>query len=442
MPRFHERTERLLCRSAFVVLCLLPTLGVLAWAITVHLPIHRYIAAEQISDLLGVDAEVDSVVYPQPGIAELYKVTLKSPGEETVLATIKKIVFHTNGPNGREYIEVTGAKTSAQHLYTIGEALERADSSESTGTTPTIHIADLTIAPPTESVLIDPLVYKSLKIYPALKNGTIAESDTKPDRIIIEGTTTSSRGQPTKSRIVIYRGEEIAKSETRMDIESGSGPLPCWLLESLLPNSDVIGRFATVHGKAFLALNNDVWSGSFTGDVENIDASKVLDDFNVGNLKGTGRVHFTDIQWNAGRVIATKGLLECKQGKIDSKILNTAEWALNCIRPSKASLESLPFDEMKFRFHLDKTGIELLGNCSAANPTAMICYQKKPLLVQPLNKQPTSNLVFLFIDQINIKSYLPANLEAHNIAKWLPLSSILPKSPAPPKKQSDKAIQN
>ena len=64
----HEATQRRLLRAAFLVLCLLPTLAVLGWAIAWSLPRHAARPGEPAARSTGRVVRLDRVTHPAPGL--------------------------------------------------------------------------------------------------------------------------------------------------------------------------------------------------------------------------------------------------------------------------------------------------------------------------------------------------------------------------------------
>ena len=87
MFRLHESTRRQICTAAFMGLCLLPTLGVCAWAIARRLPWDRANEEARLSTALGVAVSIESMTHTVPGAVRYKGLKLTDP--ETGLALLR-----------------------------------------------------------------------------------------------------------------------------------------------------------------------------------------------------------------------------------------------------------------------------------------------------------------------------------------------------------------
>ncbi len=87
MFRLYDSTRREICMAAFIGLCLLPTLGVCAWAIARRLPWDRANEEARLSTELGVAVSVESIAHTVPGVVRYTGLKLTDP--ETGLALLR-----------------------------------------------------------------------------------------------------------------------------------------------------------------------------------------------------------------------------------------------------------------------------------------------------------------------------------------------------------------
>ena len=91
----HDRTRRLLCRLGFLLLCVLPTLAVAAWASVVCSP--AYVAARRVawetrlSHHLGLSVQLQGVRNPTRGVTVLEGLVLSDPETEACVARVRQI---------------------------------------------------------------------------------------------------------------------------------------------------------------------------------------------------------------------------------------------------------------------------------------------------------------------------------------------------------------
>ena len=79
LTQLHERTRRRIGLSGFVLLCLLPTIGMFTWGVSRHLPAEEAAMEERLSELFGLKVTVRSVDHPEPGVVRLRDLVLRHP---------------------------------------------------------------------------------------------------------------------------------------------------------------------------------------------------------------------------------------------------------------------------------------------------------------------------------------------------------------------------
>ena len=91
MFALHERTKILLCRTAFVVLGVLPLCAIGAAAGVIRLPVFRQSHEAALSERLGCDVRVGAVILPRPGTTRYERVDLVDPLRNQLLARVPRI---------------------------------------------------------------------------------------------------------------------------------------------------------------------------------------------------------------------------------------------------------------------------------------------------------------------------------------------------------------
>lgn len=84
LTQLYERTRRRIGLSAFVLLCLLPTVGMFAWGVSRHLPSEESAMETRLSQLFGLKVTIASVEHPEPGIVRLRGLVFERPGLKKV----------------------------------------------------------------------------------------------------------------------------------------------------------------------------------------------------------------------------------------------------------------------------------------------------------------------------------------------------------------------
>lgn len=93
MLLMHERNQRFLCRTAFVIFCALPTLALLSWILVFQFTGHISRYQKDLSDWLGCRVSIQRVRYLKPGVTVLERVQLadRETGQPMVFVPQLKI---------------------------------------------------------------------------------------------------------------------------------------------------------------------------------------------------------------------------------------------------------------------------------------------------------------------------------------------------------------
>jgi hypothetical protein len=91
MFHFHERTRKSLCRTGFVLLCLLPTCAVTLWAASRTGNGHRARCEAALSRVVALKVTLGGVEYPEPGIVRYTDVALADPDTGASLVSVASL---------------------------------------------------------------------------------------------------------------------------------------------------------------------------------------------------------------------------------------------------------------------------------------------------------------------------------------------------------------
>ena len=75
----HDTTRRIICRTLFCTVCIMPTLGVLSWLGLRQMPGHVTLYAEKLSQDIGMSASMTDVSYPRPNAIRIAGLQLDHP---------------------------------------------------------------------------------------------------------------------------------------------------------------------------------------------------------------------------------------------------------------------------------------------------------------------------------------------------------------------------
>jgi len=96
-PLFRDRTRRLICRSLFLLLGVLPTGAVLAWSVVLNGDSYHNAVCRQLAASLGYDVRAERVTHPRKESTLLEGLELVDPETSEVLFSSPRIEILEGG---------------------------------------------------------------------------------------------------------------------------------------------------------------------------------------------------------------------------------------------------------------------------------------------------------------------------------------------------------
>src|SRR5690242_16671324 len=85
----QDRTRRMICRMAFLALCVVPTVGVFAWSSSRMSPERTIESAAELSRGLGLKVSLAGASNPRPGVSLYDGVEMADPETSVPLARMR-----------------------------------------------------------------------------------------------------------------------------------------------------------------------------------------------------------------------------------------------------------------------------------------------------------------------------------------------------------------
>ena len=402
MFSLHEKTQRRVCRTAFVLVCAVPMLCTIAWVLYFHRPWQERDWQTTLANALHVRATVSQVSASRPLQRELYSLRLADLQSADPL--LEMDVLHI-GPQ-QAFSSVQSVVHHAQ-LSDFAEAVAVWLSGEN------FEIARFQA----ERVLISSANKQTCELKKLRAESKITASGAR--QIVIQARV------GVKSDRVQLVIERSTAGKVQAALDTGQAILPAWLLANVVPGA---GRWqsALFSGVLRLARDTSVISGIFRGSINSIDTKAWI---GTDSLQALANLQLEELSWRENRIVTLKGSLETSAGQISSTMLKSFQESLYCIPTEDLAAKTkdrdfIKFDKLACRFQLDATGLVLRGNCVVPTTDAPGCImlaQGRPLIMQP-NYQtlPAACLAHPFWPR-GENYWFPATREAADMADKLPL---------------------
>ena len=384
----HYQTRRLLCRAAFLLCCLLPTSGVVAWGISRKLPGHVDSYCHELSQRLGMPVKLTSVTTPRPGVFVLSGLEIEDPERSAVILRVPELTAGRT-PAGLA-VRAAEAEIDASQANLAGEMLE------------SLLIQHATMP----EVEVQWFVGK-LAIRAAGKTHQVVGLDGDL-RSLSEGTkaqckflfSSGAEKAPTQQpgSLMIFRDRQAQPAVTGFEIETGSVPLPC----ALSPWSNLNafwGPKSEFRGYLWARQAAGGWEVEIQdGLLRGIELKRLIGEPFSQEITGPAKIQLDHARFQDGRLESVLGTVTAGPGTVDWELLASAASSLELAwggapRPAAAD-GMLLYDELRASFRIDRGGIMLKGLCQTQPSGALIANGSKALLGQPTSQpQPVLALM-------------------------------------------------
>ncbi len=428
MFSLHETTQRRVCRTAFVLGCVLPTLCAIAWVTYLHRPWRESDWQQMLRQQLHVQATVGEVRSPSPGITELVDLEFSDLRSGQLLGSIDEL--RITGWASKTALAAARVEISAEQFpafaSVIATWLASEDDSRLQMQAETLRL----VGPRGELFELANIRLQSL----------VGADTHKQIKLLASPIET---GEGTRSTVQLIVDHDSTQSMVTLETQNES--LPAWLLADLVPGMGGCAG-ASFTGRLQIASTSQQPSGSMTGRLEGIDLQSWVGSGSPHQLRGTASLHLESLKWKGPSIEIARGHLRADAGKVSHSLL--ALLSERHYFPLGQQLEGaeipadrmLDFDELACHFQISRAGIEISGACETSksgSSRGLLANDGQLLLREPKYRVlQVARLVQVLATMQPEASWLPATREALEIATRLPLPESEGSAKEPLKKES------
>ena len=420
MFSLHETTQRRVCRVAFVVCVVVPTLLTLTWVAYSQRPWREADWRRTLSQQLHVRGTVEQIASPRPGVLRLTNVRLADLRSDRPLCALGEIRAQWRG--SQLTLVADELRVEAENFSTLATTLATWMSAAELPAVE-LQVRRLTIVGSSQQTL-------SLLHVRVQSERQAAQSQQLAMQAILP---TSEQGGATHTlRLVVQQRGKL----TAATLHTDTARLPSWLLADLLPS---VARCAGATFTGSVRVEGDAQevSGLLRGRLDNLTINDWLGPDSPHRVRGIAHVELDQLTWRGDRVVTAHGNLYAANGAIGHSLLLDMIKRFYCVPGPLVELKTnsvekmLSFDELACGFHISSAGITLTGKCASLGNAAsgcMLTIDGRPLLMEPTYANlPVAQLVQVLSQPAS--SWLPASQEAHAMAGKLPLPSVGSQTP-------------
>ena len=404
MFSLHERTQRRVCRMAFVLVCAVPTVLTIGWVLYFHRPWQERDWQRSLEQALHVRAELVQVTAPRPQEREIFNLRLADLNSSQRIVNVDRLSLRPRQTLAAEQIEL-----DQRQLPALARTIS-------------IWLAGSEFQ--TFSISARQVVFTNNARHDWTFNHVRAKCEVTPTNVK-QISLQAELGETTKPLQLLI--ERYPDGTVRTTLDTQQANLPTWLLADLVPGA---GRWdgAALIGTARWESNTKEVVGTLRGSVAPIDAQAWIGNNSPQRVQAQAKLQVEHLNWRDGRIESVAGLLETSAGTVSSSLLKALQESLLCVpqeEPLNSGQDSIKFDQFACRFSLNYAGLTVSGTCPVeGSEGCLIVASGKPLVMQPTHSNlPLGNFVRVFCPLEQNWLWLPATAEAIELADRLPLST-------------------
>lgn len=414
----HESTQRLICRAAFAVCCALPTLLVFAWIFYRILPGAEESLSLQLSAAAGLEVEIASVAYPQPGRTLLTEVRLCDPESHRLLAKIR--VVEAVWRDGELALLASQPEIEPDGLPAIWRAVEERLLRSEVQAPVKMVAAEATLQSRDErkAVTLRDLMLRLT----ATPRGTELDADF---RLVGEEF-------PESLRLAARRNRQVEPAVTEIEFHTAGNDVPVRLLAPWWPAVAGLGDRARLRGSVWSTLPAEGFDASAALRLREVELDRLIGERFAHRLTGVAEIAI-DAKWSQGRLTEANGEIQAGPGAIGRSLVKAcvthlgwkgADWI------EKNPGDNLYYRQLALRYQLDSKGLAIFGNCREAGEGVIVTDSRGEILRHGSSAAaPLVSIVRAFVPASEVQ--VPATAETDSLLRWLPLPpAIRPKSEA------------
>ncbi len=418
MFSLHETTQRRVCRVAFLLLCVAPTLWTVAWIAHFYRPWRHEDWQRALSHRFHVEASVVGIASPRPGVTRLARVEIADLRSKQVLAAIESLRIEHQGAKialGADRVElpVEQVKKFAESVETCFSAKEL----------PAVdfHAKQLVVV----SARGERFAFANLRLHSEV-------SKAGEERILLQADVEQGETKSTV-QMVLENQRSTSGSVFSAKFDTQQGRVPAWLMAALVPSVERCAE-ATFEGKGLVQKSSAGSSGQLEGRFENVDFSQWIGPHSPYRVQGVGRLQLNRLEWNVAGVKRVQGQLVAERGHVDRVLLDRLVERVLCVPgtpkttgPTASDIWQA-FDELSCGFEINRRGMTLTGSCTTvANPAGcLLANHGRPILLQPEQADiPMSRIAQVLLPQ-PVGGWLPLTRQAIEMFKSLPVPTLVP----------------
>lgn len=415
MFSLHETTRRMICRVAFVALCLGPTVAVLGAAAIVRHSSFTRSHERSISAQLGLAAHISRASTPRPGVTLYEGFELADPETRQPLARLPFVEVETSAAAVVVRLPHPGVLNGAR--------LDRL-----------WRLARQSLALQRPGAILR-LAAQNLTIHLAIGDQSVTDVNAEVESGEAESRLSASfrhaSSDPATSHAAVLTlacPHQSPHAASAIDFSTGSDFLPCAMAAGLWPSVESLGSASEFHGRISGFIDENSWRMRVTGELKRIDLDRLVSARFPHQLSGQGQLTLDHVSVENGRLASAAGVISAGPGRISPTLVAAAQQHLQFgagqdLPEQQAS--DLGYTKLKAAFAINSQGLMIRGELPGHAHAVLLGERQAELLREPeVLVQPAVHLVRALVPQSEVQ--VPATRETSALVNLLPVPSIMP----------------
>ena len=345
----HEATQRRLVRTTFVLTCLVPTLGIVGWAIAWRLDIHAHRLQQQLGQQLGVLVQTSQLNHPRPNLVQIGRVELLDPETNERIASLHHVELSTT--SDQRVITVDQAAVDGSQLARIGQLMRMRLSQQnpSRGRLRKLSCRRVKIVDNADSVLLHDLTSTDRSLEATVRTSLSFAMVDQTDAPRVE--------------IAIVRDRALSVPATQIDLDTGKTSIPVGILSRSVKQR--LGPKTTFRGTCRIEYRDDQWHRSVVaGSLDQVDSQRWIIEPIPYRLSGQGTVELQLLELSRQGIEQATGRLKIEEGTIDVDLLRSLadpQYGLITLDPTIKLNSGQPFAfrDLAINVQMDSSGLRI-----------------------------------------------------------------------------------
>lgn len=406
----HEKTQRQVCRVAFGIACLAPTLCVAMYVISLRLPWHVAAYEENASQRAGLIVSFADVTHPKPGLTLYHdaKIADAETGDVVASARLVEVAQH----EGRQVLLLSQPEVAAGRLDLLWQFVDqRILRAQAGGEQFEIVCGEVTL----QSKAGDSQTLTGVIV-------RVEHSPTNPNVLVTYRVAGHDMHEPAQIRISRDRKSPVAV--TRFEWHTGGAALPCNVFAERFAWLDKLGTGCTFRGQVWATHFTDGWRGELTGMLESIDLDELVSSQFPHKLSGIASVTFRRLTFAEGRITAADGAFRAGPGIVGQGLIVAAEESLGVdfqekSERSAATTDLRRYEKMGGVIRIQADGLSLFGDCADEPPQTLLKLADGSNATLGAESIAAASLVKLLVPATDF--HVPATEQTRQLISALPL---------------------